>query len=441
VARPLIALAALTSLGCFHSPGYSPQRSVAAWREMEAARPPGAASRPDRPAADDLLTADQAYQLALANNPDLAVVAAEAAVAEAEIGAAKQLENPTLRLTNFAVDDTVPGKAGFNLGVRAPIPRPGTVHARVKQARLAAESAQGTTDAARGLLRAEIDRRYARLALLQADIEEVSRAAALGETRRAQLKDRVEKQVATRVDLALAELDHAETQEELNRLRDEQGQIEAELARLIGPGPPRRYAVDRSELRVGDARLTADALTEQALRARPELRAAQTRVGEAQAAVYIARSEVYPWLSWAQVNYYFGANSTPAAFGFGLALDLPLFSWNRGEIRAAKATVRLRELEERAGVATIAAEVREAMARVERTQARIKEIETSLLPQIDAAAEAAEAALAAGALDPLKAGEVEARRVAARRLHLAALYERRAAMIDLEAALGTPLPR
>jgi len=210
---------------------------------------------------------------------------------------------------------------------------------------------------------------------------------------------------------------------------------------LLGPGAPRNYRVDPAALRVTDVELGPEALTEQALRSRPELRATQTRVGEAAAAVYLERSKAWPWLSWAQVGYAIGSNAPTIPVSFGLALDLPIFSWNRGEIRAARARQRQRELEERVGVASVAAEVGEALARVERATARIAEIEATLLPTVDEAVRQAEAALAAGALDPVAAGEVAARRVTARRLHLAALYERRDAMISLEAAVGGRLSR
>jgi len=440
VARPVIA--ALLVCGCFHAPGYSPQRSLATWREMQAATPAKAATRPaNTNTADDALTADQAYALALRNNPGLAVAEAEAEVAAAEVGAAKQIENPQLRLTNFGVDDAVRGTPGLNMALRAPIPRPGTVRARAQGARLAAEAAQGQTEAARRLLRAEIDRLYARLAMLHADLEEVIRAAALGDLRQQQIRERVERAVGTRMDLALAELARAEASDDASRLRDDLADTEAELARLIGPGAPRNYRVDPAALRVSDLVLDADALTERALRSRPELRATQTRVGEAAAAVYLERSKAWPWLSWAQVGYGLGSAASTIPVSFGLALDLPIFSWNRGEIRAARARQRQRELEDRAGVASVAAEVGEALARVERATARIAELEKTLLPTVDEAVREAEAALAAGALDPLTAGEVAARRVAARRLHLAALYERREAVISLEAAIGGRLSR
>lgn len=443
MARAVIVLACLAGGGCFHAPAYSPQRSLATWREMQAARPASGPSTPADKAAprDAGLTAAQAYALALAHNPELAVAEAQAEVAAAEVDAARQIDNPELRLTNFRVDDAVQARPGLNLGLRAPIPRPGTVRARVHSARLAADGAQGETEAARRQLRARIDRLFARLALLHADLEEVARVATLHAERQRQIRERVDRAVATRVDLALAELAQAEAADETGRLRDELARTEAELDRVVGPGPARSYRVDPAELRIVDRELDRDALTEMALRGRPELHRVQSAVGQAQAAEYLARSEAWPWLKWAQVSYYIGPNATPSAWGFGLALDLPVFSWNRGEIRAAKALVRQRELEERAGVAAVAGEVEQALARVDRATARVQEIERGLLPRVDEAAREAEAALAAGALDPLAASEIEARRVAARRLHLAALFERRDAIIALEAAIGAPLPR
>ena len=374
--------------------------------------------------------------MALRHNPALAVTEAEAEVVAAEVGAAKQIDNPTLRVTNFGVDDAVRGTPGINLGLRAPVPRPGTVRARVQGARMAAEAAQGETEAARRLLRMEIDVRYARLALLRADLEEVRRAAELGEAREQQVRARVEQGVGTRVELALAAMARAEAVDEAARIREEEAQTQAELARLIGPGAPREYRTGRGELEAVAVTLDGAALTERALRARPELRASQTRVAAAAAAVYLARSEAWPWLSWAQVNYNIGANASSSALGFGLALDLPVFSWNRGEIRVARALQRQRELEERASVAEVASEVEEALARVERASARVREIEGGLLRTVEEAGREAQAALAAGALDPLKASEVAERGVKARRLHLGALFERRAAIIALEAAVG-----
>lgn len=422
--------------GCFHAQSYSPERSVATWREMQAPATVEVTTVTTRTVdAADALGVEEAVALALANDPGLAVAEARTEVAAAGVAVARQVDNPTLRLTNFPVDEMTRGRSGYNLGLRMPVPRPGSVQAKVQGARLGVDDAQAQAEAARREVRARVHRLYARLALLAADLEEVGRAAGLVDERRKQVRGRVEHAAATDVELALAEVAYAEAIDEAGRLRGELARTEAELARLVGAGP-RRFRVDAELLAAGATEFDAGALIEQALRDRPELRAAQARVGQAQAQVALARSEATPWVSWAQVNYEVGPRAPVAALGFGLALDLPLFSWNLGKIRAAKALIRQRELEERASVKAVAGEVEEAAERVRRADDRVRTLAAGLVPQAEAAARQAEAALAAGALDPLKALDVEARRIAARRLHLAALYERREAIIALEAAVG-----
>lgn len=443
MARALSLVGAALLGGCFHAPAYSSERSLAVWRALES----GPESTPDSAAAaaaakaraGGAMTADEAYALALANNPDLAVVEAEAAVAAAEVDVARQLDNPTLRLTNFRLADAIAGDPRMNLGVRVPIPRPGSVRARVSGAKLAADAAESDAAAARRLLRHVVYQRYAQIAWLRADIDELTRAAALYDERRAQIGARVERAVATQVDLAVAGLTHAEAVEKIGRLRSELARAEAELARAIGPGTPREFHADLDELRAGARVPDRETLVARAAKARPELRAGQARVAEAQAAVHVARSAAWPWFTWAQLNYYVGPDSTPQSFGFGVALELPVLSWNRGEVKAARARVRQREAEERAAAATVAGELEDSLVRLEAADARVAEIEQLLLPRVEEAAREAAAALAAGALDPLTANEIEARRVAARRQHLAALFERRDAMLTLEAAVGAPL--
>ncbi|MFY0537514.1 TolC family protein [Nannocystis pusilla] len=140
----------MSIVGCASAPAVSPERAIATWREMQVGQPRGAL--PESTAAalagGDALTVEQAYALALANNPELAVVEARAEVATAEIGAARQLQNPSVRVSNVGVDDSAPGRIGFNMGLRAPIPDPAAC-ARADAARHAAAGAHGEAEAAR----------------------------------------------------------------------------------------------------------------------------------------------------------------------------------------------------------------------------------------------------------------------------------------------------
>lgn len=436
MARALILAALLLLLGCFHGQSYAPQRTVATWRAMQPGR---VAAAPAPEATGEPLTAEQAYARALASSPELAAADARAEVAEAEVLAARQLDNPQVRLTNFNMDDALAKHPGMNIGVRVPIPRPGTIHARVEGARRGAEGQRGLADDAKRRLRARVFKLYARMAMLRADLDQRTRASEQRGQQREQIGARVGQAVATHLDLALAGVAHAQSLDEAARIRGEMTGIAAELQRLLGASEPPRLRVDPGELEPRNLDLDRDVLIERAMAARPDLQLAQTRVDQARSGVYLARSAAYPWFDWAQVQYRAGPNATTASFGFGLAMTIPAFSLNRGAIKASRALVRQREAEERAQIVAVVSEVGAAIERVEQTALRVKELETKLLPQIEAATRAAETALTAGALDPLTAGTVATRMLDARRTHITALLEHREAVIDLEAAIGGPL--
>lgn len=444
MAREVIVCALGLLTACFHASPYSPQRTNDALRAMQA---PGPSSKTQpgsvpTPAAGEPVTAQQAYELAVANNLDIATLVGEAQVAEAEIRAARQLDNPSLRVTNFNLDDNgAAGPPSARIALRVPIPRPGTVRTRTRGAKLAADALQSDTEEAKRELRGTIYRLYASLAMFTADLEHAARLSELHREHRDHVAARVDQAAATKLDLALADVGHAEAREEEATIREEMALVEAELQRLTGVAVPLRFQADPAELRVVDLDTDRELLTKHAMEARPDLRGGHAYIGAAQAELHLARSEAWPWFEWAQVQYRAGPGSNPKSWGFGIALTLPLFSWNRGEIRAAKARVRQREIEQRSRIAAVAIGIDEAVTRVERTAARVHEIETGLLPRLDDAAREADAALATSAVDFLVAHELRLKSVEARRKHLEALLAHREAVIDLETVVGVPIAR
>ncbi len=445
MARAVIALGLGVASGCFHATPYSPAAAQEQWRALRdasAERAPRGREGIDADAATagPGLTAEQTYALALANSSEVAALEALAETSSAEIQAARQLENPQLRLTGFDVDDVISSQPALNIGLRMPIPRPGTIRARVAGAKVAAEGRRSLSADARRLLRERVFKLYARLAMRSAELEQAAQVVALRDERRVQLAARAEQAVATSVDVAMAEVLYAEAKQAEAEVRIELADVEEELARLAGTRGAVKFQVDPAQLRVESAALDRDALIDRALESRPELHAAHAQLVEAQAQVHLARSEAWPWFEWAQLQYRAAPGGTPTAFGFGVALTLPILSWNRGAIKASRATVRQRELEERARIVAIAGEVDEAVGRVERTAARVAELERELLPAVEEATRQAEAAIATGALDPLVANEIQVRAVTARRTHLAALLEHREAVIELDTVIGEADP-
>jgi outer membrane protein TolC len=439
MARALMLLP-LAAAACFHATPWSPTAAQDQWRAMrdeETARTEAMASAKD--GGGPSLTADETYALALAHSPDVSTLSALTDTKAAEIQAARQLENPQLRLTSFNIDDVLANQPALNIGLRWPIPRPGTVRARVAGASHAAESQRGLTDDAKRLLRGQIDLLFAQLAVLSSDLEQATRAAELRAERRDQLALRAGSAVATRVDVALAEVEQAQAGEDVTALRVAIADIEEQLARLAGVRGAVRFQVEPEQLDVVEATLDRDALIERALESRPDLRTTHALVVEAEAEAHVARAEAWPWFDWVQLQYRAGPGSPPTAFGFGVSITLPVLSWNRGAIKASKALVRQRRVEHDARIIAIADEVELAAARVERTGQRVLAIEQQLLPAVELATREARDAVATGALDPMEANDVELQAVDARRAHLSALLEHREAVVMLESVVGGSL--
>jgi multidrug efflux system outer membrane protein len=438
MARKVILAALASCAGCFHAAPYSASATQAEWRSMRARQGAGVAGV-GRFGAGTALTADETYAAALANSPDVVALDAEADALEAEVAAERQIDNPQLRFTGFNVDDVITNDTQVNVGLRVPIPRPGTVKARAAGAQQLADGQRSWSDDAKRLLRQRIDTLYATLAVLNEDLEQTAHATAIQARNRDQIAERAALSAATKLDVAIAETLHAEAKQDEAQVRGQIESVERELSRIIGADVPVRFVVDPKQLELVDARPDRDALTERAMKLRPELKAAHHNLQAARAEVHIARSEAWPWFDWAQIQYRIEENPQPAAWGFAVAFTLPIFSWNRGEIRASRAVVRQRELERRAQIALVAAEVDEAATRVEITARRVQEIDRELLPRLAETVSEAEAAVASRTLDPGELAKLEERAVKARRLRLEALLEHRVAVIDLETAVGEAL--
>ncbi|HWB77578.1 MAG TPA: TolC family protein, partial [Nannocystaceae bacterium] len=310
MARALMLGALALSSACFHATPYSAASSQQKWRAMRGNTP---TSGVRSPTDGTVLDADETIELALANNPQVAVLAAQADVAAAQVGAAKQIDNPQLRFTGFNIDDVIDRQGSMNIGLRVPIPRPGTVRAEVAGAKQIAAGQDALTEEAERLLRAQVYKLFARLAMLNKDIEQTAKATALRAERREQISARAAMSAATQLDVAMADVLHAESKQDDAEARDELAAVEAELRRIVGTDREVSFAVDESQLKVVDADLDRDALTERAMEKRPSLRTAHANVQAARAETYIARSESYPWFSWAQVQYRVERDARPSA--------------------------------------------------------------------------------------------------------------------------------
>lgn len=442
VPRLLVIVAVIALPACFKAPELSPSRSLELWRLGRLGARDGAAAVALAAGGAATLDVEAAVALALRESATARGARARLAVARAEGEAATQLENPQLRLRNVAIDRMIDGSMEMELALRVPIPQPWTRDAQARRAKLRFAEVQAASADLGRQLRGVVRKLFARLRALELDDAHLTTAIALAAQQRAIIATRVETGVATEVDASILRLRHAMALDQQAALKLRRTQLIGQLRLLVGarPGQQITFRPARGPFVLRALKLSTKALIERSLRRRKDLRRAAARVGVAQADAYIARSQRWPWLRFAELSYRVRDPLQKDSFDFMLAIDLPLLSWNSGSIAAGDAQLARRRIEEKALLLSAVGEVEDAARRLRVTAERLQAARRSLLPAMDAGSAAVKIAMRHGMVDPLRATILEWRRVRAQRRYLEAGLAHQDALIDLEAAVGGPVP-
>jgi cobalt-zinc-cadmium efflux system outer membrane protein len=192
--------------------------------------------------------------------------------------------------------------------------------------------------------------------------------------------------------------------------------------------------------------LDAAALLEEALERRPDRRAREAAVSEADAKLLLERANRYGILNIGTAYEY--DSSRVNLIGGQVLVPLPLVNTHRGEIlqRQAERERAARELQQ--SEVQVRQDVYAAIARMENARAAVKTYETDLLPRLRDGLDRIEKLLEAGDKDVTLLSVIDVRRklLKARDGYLDALWEQSQAQADLEAAVGVvtevgPAPR
>ena len=379
-----------------------------------------------------------AIAFALAHSPMAADRRDQEAVAEARIGAAKQLTNPELHLGQTTEEDLLVGEqTRFVVAFRVFPDNPWLVDARIAQARAGHDAERAVTTTAVRALAAQISQLYAQLAFGEATRAILVQERAVLDERRRVLAEQLVHSTAIRLEVILAEQDAMANQTTISAIDLASERQRAQLARLIGipPGQIWKPVLDlaaEQRVRTGldRAALEARALT------RPELAELAARARAADASAYQEKTKRLPWIDSLQVERSVRDNTEWAA---SASITLPLFSLNAGRIAAAEAE-RHHHAARRERLATdTIRQVDDAVALVEATGKRAHELAALIGPTSAELATLFAAEKAAAVSDPVKLLLLEERNVRAQRATLDAAYDHRLAVIALEALVGGAL--
>jgi len=179
-------------------------------------------------------------------------------------------------------------------------------------------------------------------------------------------------------------------------------------------------------------------LLQAALDRRPDLRAKQAAVSEAQARL---RLMVADRLGNPSIGPFFERNETSANF-IGANINFPLPVWNRrqGEIRQLEALRVKAQLEVRQVEVMVQQDVETALARLEQARAGARTYERDVLPHLRSGLESVQRLFLQGdpGADTLRVIDVRRRYIRARDGYLDALWNVSLIQADLALAAGDP---
>ncbi len=361
----------------------------------------------------DGLTLDSAIASLLQGSRVLRAKSQEIPKATADVLTAGLRANP---LVFASVDDVPygqysparPGETGYGLTVIQPVD---INHKRAYRV-IAAERAKSVTQAQyQDAVRVQIDELYTRYIDVVAARETVryveASIAGLREARGA-----VDRLVRMH-ELSPLELDRVDIQIDVAELAHEEATIALDsakraLALLLGwPAPDvHPYEIRASVTSALEVLPHPEEAVSLAQQNRPDLRAYYLGLARANAEVDLATKERYPdvfvlYTPWGLTDNTPTGGQDASSWGLSGMASVPLFNRNQGNIRRAEVSSHQARVEWQQVQDRVDAEVRQAMQAVRTSSAKVRRLETSILPASQKVREQVLAQLQAGQIDAL----------------------------------------
>lgn len=344
------------------------------------ALPPGAS-------LDDGITDDEAVAIALWNNAAFQELLVDLGLARGDLIQAGLLPNPEF-VYFFGVTDK-PFKYAFELPIEAIWLRP----IRVKSAaREADRTADRLTQAGLDLMR-DVRQAYADVVLAKERVRVAGEAVKL----RGRISELAEKRLKagdiSPQEAATARIDALQAEQDATRIGYDVPVLEERLRNLMGIGPVRGPLPLDPSPPPPCREFDVDALTQEAMAARPDALAAAEAVAAAQARLRFAK------LGWVRLLGIADATSGRATgheFGPALRFTVPLFNWNQGNVARAEAELERAVRNQQTVAYQIILDVQRAYLQYRQACAELDVLLTKVRPEVEGNVRRAQAAYQEG---------------------------------------------
>lgn len=363
---------------------------------------------------------EDALQAAASGNPELAASSREIGIAQGLREQAGLLRNPTLSWDQEGTDSR---NRTTTLGISQPLELGGKRGARVELAERGQEVASLSLQARRNQLRGEVIavfytalRAQERERLARQSVELAQRGVAAAE-------GRVRAGKAAPLEANRAQVQLAEVRLEQDRARRERADANQALAALMGLASPDFTGVRNDSARPLPALPTPDELLRR-LGDSADMRLAQTRIDEGEAALRLAKTQRIPDLDVSvgtQEAIDAGSRDRIAVIGF--SLPLPLFDRNQGNILAeSRRADQARDLRN-ATELRLRQETQQALQQWSTAQGEVNAFRQTILPSAQTAVESATRGFEMGKFGFLEVLDAQRTLITARDQYLRALAQ------------------
>lgn len=391
------------------------------------------------------LTPEDAVLVAEYLNPSIRVFRSARGIAEGELITARLIANPEIQLDLLHIQNFTQnlGTAGISGAISWSPPRPGERDARIRRAEARLEQVRAEVSAEEWNLASEVRKAYFSALALERRRQFAETALKLQQRVLRFYEDKFKLGDAPRVDLNLARLSYGDAVREQRSVINEASRALQQLNRLLGL-PPTYGTVLRAPAETLDYKpIGADlsSLEQLMLAEQPELQAAKQEYEQAEQSVRIARYQRWPWFRFGPAidRNDVEANDLTNKVGLGFALDLPIVSFNQGEIRRSEAdrdrlyATYVAKLHDRR------ADLNEAYRNVKAQEELIQIFETTIRPALEENKQLTEAGFQLKELNLLQILTTQDRVLRSQSEFISSELQYWQSVFDLEKAVGAPI--
>jgi outer membrane protein TolC len=306
--------------------------------------------------SEPALTGQQVVELALEYNKKLQTFNTNVQIATHRYKSSGWFQNPELRVSNLSTRYIDEKFDELEVGLRFRLPKLGELREEKQEARVELSEIKVEEIRFRQELIVRIRKSYANV-LLSDELAILAKQRVLKEDERIGL---VEKLVnlgnRSVVYFTKARMWHAESRNDYARAIQNQSLARRVLAKRSGINASRALTNDE----IPEIRQDLDELIKLAFKNRPEIELVQQRIELAVRQKNMERFQLIPWPTFFQTSYHREKTRESDWWEFMLGMNLPLFNWNIGNIKATNLAAKKRENQSDAIRESIEEEVRSA---------------------------------------------------------------------------------